>query len=112
SPAGRPTGSSSRRCWRGGTPAGGSGWRRSWPACARCRPAGWRRASGGRGSRIRVKHNPYSVPARLIGETVEVRVGAEEVEVWYAGALVQAMERLRGRDKHHIDYRHVSGWLV
>src|SRR5262245_54251469 len=70
------------------------------------------RVRAGRGSTIRVKHNTYSVPARLIGETVDVRIGAEQVEVWYAGALVQTMERLRGQEKHRIDYRHISSWLV
>jgi hypothetical protein len=63
-------------------------------------------------STIRVKHNAYSVPARLIGEEVEVRIGLEEIEVWYAQQLVQRMERLRGQDKHRINYRHVIGWLV
>lgn len=63
-------------------------------------------------STIRVKHNSYSVPARLIGEEVEVRIGLEQIEVWYAQQLVQRMERLRGQDKHRIDYRHVIGWLV
>jgi hypothetical protein len=66
----------------------------------------------GRGSTIRVKANVYSVPARLIGETVEVRIGAETVAVWYAGEQVQEMERLRGQSKHRIDYRHISAWLV
>jgi hypothetical protein len=65
-----------------------------------------------RGSTIRVKHNTYSVPARLIGEDVEVRIGMEEIEVWYAQQLVQRMPRLRGQDKHRIDYRHIIGWLV
>jgi hypothetical protein len=65
-----------------------------------------------RGSTIRVRHNTYSVPARLIGETVEVRLGAEVLEVWYADQWVQRMERLRGQDKHHIDYRHIIDWLV
>ncbi len=64
------------------------------------------------GSTIQVKKNTYSVPARLIGEQVETRIGAEDVEVWYAGALVQKMERLRGESKHRIDYRHVIDWLV
>jgi hypothetical protein len=87
-------------------------------ACLRPLPVGRleaverERVKVGRGSTIRVKHNTYSVPARLIGEVVEVRIGAEQIEVWYAGALVQTMERLRGQDKHHIDYRHISGWLV
>ena len=65
-----------------------------------------------RGSTIRVKKNAYSVPARLIGEEVEALIGMEEIEVWYAGELVQRMPRLRGADKHRIDYRHVIGWLV
>jgi hypothetical protein len=65
-----------------------------------------------RGSTLQVKRNTYSVPARLLGELVEVRIGAEAIEVWYAGAWVQTMERLRGQAKHHIDYRHVIDWLV
>jgi hypothetical protein len=66
----------------------------------------------GQGSTIQVKKNTYSVPARLMGEWVEARIGAEMIEVWYAGALVQTMERLRGQSKHRIDYRHVIDWLV
>lgn len=65
-----------------------------------------------RGSTIRVKHNTYSVPSRLCGEEVEVRIGMEEIEVWYAQQLVQRMPRLRGTDKHRIDYRHIISWLV
>jgi transposase len=65
-----------------------------------------------RGSTIRVKANVYSVPARLIGEVVDVRLGAEAVTVCYGGVVVQVMERLRGQAKHRIDYRHISGWLV
>ena len=70
------------------------------------------RAKVSRGSTIQVKKNSYSVPARLIGEWVEARVGAEVIEVWYAGSWVQTMERLRGQSKHRIDYRHVIDWLV
>ena len=65
-----------------------------------------------RGSTVQVKKNIYSVPARLIGEQVEARIGAETIEIWYAGGLVQTMERLRGESKHRIDYRHVIDWLV
>src|SRR5581483_3644420 len=65
-----------------------------------------------RGSTIQVRRNVYSVPARLIGETVEVRLGAEEVEVWHGAALVQRVPRLRGQDRHRVDYRHVITWLV
>lgn len=70
------------------------------------------RARVGQGSTIQVKKNTYSVPARLRGEWVEARIGAEQIEVWYAGKLVQAMERLRGQSKHRIDYRHVIDGLV
>ena len=66
----------------------------------------------GQGSTIQVKKNTYSVPSRLRGEWVETRIGAETIEVWYAGSLVQTMERLRGQSKHRIDYRHVIDWLV
>jgi hypothetical protein len=72
----------------------------------------YQRVRVSRGSTIRVKANGYSVPARLIGEQVEVRIGAETIAVWYAGSLVQEMERLRGQSKHRIDYRHISAWLV
>jgi Mu transposase-like protein len=66
----------------------------------------------GQGSTVQVKKNIYSVPARLLGEWVEARIGAEAIEVWYAGLRVQTMERLRGQSKHRIDYRHVIDWLV
>ena len=65
-----------------------------------------------RGSTIQVQHNTYSVPARLIGEHVEARIGAEEIAVWYGETLVQRMPRLRGQNKCLIDYRHIIGWLV
>ena len=71
-----------------------------------------RRVRVRQGSTLQVRHNTYSVPARLIGEFVEVRIGAEEIEVWYADTLVQRMPRLLGQNKHHIDYRHIIGWLV
>jgi len=64
------------------------------------------------GSTLQIRHNTYSVPARLIGEFVEVRIGVEEIEVWYADSLVQRMPRLRGQNKHRIDYRHIISWLV
>jgi hypothetical protein len=65
-----------------------------------------------RGSTIHIQGNSYSVPARLIGEWVEVRLGADQVEVYYAQQRVQQMPRLRGKGKHRIDYRHVIDWLV
>lgn len=63
-------------------------------------------------SMIRVGHNVYSVASRLIGETVEVRVYPERLEVRYAGEEVATIERLRGRGQAAIDYRHLIGSLV
>jgi hypothetical protein len=64
------------------------------------------------GSLIHVDRNIYSVNSRLIGEKVEARLGAETVEVWYAGRKVEDLPRLRGRGKHRVDYRHIIDWLV
>jgi hypothetical protein len=64
------------------------------------------------GSTIRVRTNVYSVPSQLIGEQVDVIVMAECLEVWFGATLVERVPRLRGRDKHLINYRHVIDWLV
>jgi hypothetical protein len=64
------------------------------------------------GSLIYVDRNVYSVHSRLIGEKVEARLGAETIEVWYAGRKVEHLPRLRGRGKHRVDYRHIIDWLV
>jgi hypothetical protein len=65
-----------------------------------------------RWSTIRVAHRTYSVPAQLMGHTVEARVHSNLVEVRYRDQIVQTMPRLRKEDAHQIDYRHVIGWLV
>lgn len=64
------------------------------------------------GSTIRIHNNVYSVHSRLRGETVAVRLFADEVEVWYAQRLIERMPRLRGTGKHLVNYRHVIDWLV
>lgn len=64
------------------------------------------------GSTIRVVTNTYSIPSRLIGETVDVHVMAEWLEVWYGAVLIERIPRLRGRHKSAINYRHVIDWLV
>jgi hypothetical protein len=64
------------------------------------------------GSTIHVGGNVYSVPSRLIGEWVEVHVGAERLEVRYGARRVDELPRLRGRGQRKIDYRHVIDWLV
>lgn len=66
----------------------------------------------GPSSTIRVKHNTYSVPSRLVGETVNVRIHAEAIELFYAQRLVLTIPRLRGEDKHAINYRHIIDRLV
>ena len=64
------------------------------------------------GSLIYVDRNVYSVPSRLIGEQVEARLFMDHVEVWYGKKKVAEMPRLRGRQKHRVDYRHIIDWLV
>jgi len=65
-----------------------------------------------RWSTIRVSNRTYSVPSRLIGHEVEVRLHADVVEVLFAGQRVETMPRLRGDRDHRIDYRHVIWSLV
>lgn len=65
-----------------------------------------------RNSTLRVVNNTYSVHSRLIGERVEVRLGAEHLEVWYAQQCVERLPRVRGRAQHRIEYRHLIDWLV
>ena len=63
-------------------------------------------------STIQVLRNTYSLPARLIGTTVLVRVRAEALEVYHGTAHLHTMPRLHGQGQHRIDYRHVIGSLV
>lgn len=63
-------------------------------------------------STIRVRQCAYSVPSRLIGEWLRVRLYEERIEVYYAGQLQLACERLRGKNLRRIDYRHVIWSLV
>lgn len=63
-------------------------------------------------STINVKGNIYSVPSRLIGEMVRVRVYDDRLEVSYGGAHQLAVDRIIGRGSHRINYRHVIWSLV
>ena len=45
---------------------------------------------------------PRPVDSRLIGERVQVRVFADELQVWYAQRHVETVPRLRGAGKHQI----------
>ncbi len=69
------------------------------------------RVKVGPSSTIRVKKNVYSVHSRLIGERIEVRVYADELELWYAQKRIETIPRLRGCGNHSIAYRHIIEWL-
>lgn len=72
----------------------------------------WLRVKVGPGSIIYVAHNVYSVPSRLIGETVSIRLYGEYFEVWYGQKKMERIPRLRGSGRHRIDYRHIIDRLV
>jgi hypothetical protein len=63
-------------------------------------------------STILVGNNTYSVPSRLIGTTLTVRLRAETVEAYVGTQLVCTMPRLSGRQQHRIQYQHVIWSLV
>ena len=65
-----------------------------------------------RESTIRVLHNTYSVPSRLRGERVKARVFDDRIDILYGGQKQLSVERLLGRFKHRIDYRHIIWSLV
>jgi hypothetical protein len=70
------------------------------------------RVKVGPSSTVHIKHNTYSVYSRLIGEWVEARIYAEMIEIWYAQRKMDTLPRLRGENKHKIQYRHIIDWLV
>src|SRR5687767_1828199 len=53
-------------------------------------------------STIQVLRNTYSVPSRLIGARVTVRVRAETLEVYHGTAHLLTLPRLLGDHQHHI----------
>ena len=65
-----------------------------------------------RGSLIRVQKNVYSVPTRLIGRRVTVRVHEWHLDVYYQTHLVETLPRLVGEKKHRVNYRHVIDSLL
>jgi hypothetical protein len=62
-------------------------------------------------STIRVNNNVYSVESRLIGETMQVRLFADHLDLYYAQKRVDTVPRLRGKCRHLINYRHVIDQL-
>jgi len=65
-----------------------------------------------RESTIRIMRNTYSVASRLAGEKVKVHVFDDRLDVLYGGKFQFSLERLLGRHKHRIDYRHIIWSLV
>jgi hypothetical protein len=63
-------------------------------------------------STIQVLRNTYSLPSRLIGMTVLVRVRAESLEVYHGTTHLHTLPRLPGHGQHRIDYHHVIWSLV
>jgi len=63
-------------------------------------------------SLVRVLLNHYSVPSRLIGASLKVRVRSETLELYHGPVPVLTLPRLSGRNRHRIDYRHLIWSLV
>jgi transposase len=63
-------------------------------------------------SLVRVLLNHYSVPSRLIGAHLKVRVRSETLELYHGPVQVLTLPRLSGRNRHRIDYRHLIWSLV
>ncbi len=63
-------------------------------------------------STVRVAKKPYSVPSRLIGERLKVRLFAATVELYYHDELIGPFQRLRGDEPYRIDYRHLVHSLL
>ncbi len=79
------------------------------PPLAPCREV---QVSVSRFSTITVQSNTYSVPSRLIGTTLLVRVRAEVLEGYLGSQAVLSMPRLHGRGLHAINYHHIIWSLV
>jgi hypothetical protein len=63
-------------------------------------------------STIQVLRNTYSVPSRLIGARVTVRVRAETLEIYHGTVHLLTLPRLLGDHHHRIDYHHLIRSLV
>jgi hypothetical protein len=63
-------------------------------------------------STISVGNNVYSVPSRLIGTSVLIRLHAEMLEGYVGAKRVFEVPRLIGKHHHQIDYHHIIWSLV
>jgi hypothetical protein len=69
-------------------------------------------ASVSRFSTIHVGGNVYSVPSRLIGMTLTIRLRSETIQGYVGTSQVFSFPRLVGKKRHRIDYHHVIWSLV
>ncbi len=65
------------------------------------------RVSVSRFSTMVVQGNTYSVPSRLVGTTLLLRVRAEHLEGYLGSKQVVILPRLHGRAQHAINSRHI-----
>ena len=63
-------------------------------------------------STIRVRRNTYSVPSRLMGHEVRVRIYDDRLEVRYGSSTQLVVDRLLGEGGRAINYRHLIWSLV
>jgi transposase len=61
---------------------------------------------------ITVKQNRYSIPSCFVGHRIQVRIFADDIQVWYACKLQFTMPRLIGKNQAYVDFRHVIDSLV
>ena len=61
---------------------------------------------------VRVLRNVYSVPARLVGQSLLARVRAERIDLYRGMTRLLQLPRLRGEHQHRIDYHHIIDSLV
>jgi hypothetical protein len=70
------------------------------------------RVTVSRFSTIQVLGNTYSVPSRLIGTALTIRVRAETLEGFVGSGRAFSLPRLSGKHQHHINYQHIIWSLV
>ena len=63
-------------------------------------------------STLLVKRNTYSVPSRLIGKFVRVRLYEMSMEVWFADKRLLVIPRILGEYKARIDYHDVVASML
>lgn len=70
------------------------------------------RARVTRNSTVRLQGNIYSVPPRLMGHDVDVRIYDDRLDFYYANHFLQSRRRLFGGRQFDVDYRHIIWSLV